>query len=402
MDPTPPDAALLRGVAADALPAALGAALDGGPAVAPLPDDPSERSRTLQVLQLQEPIAEPDTAAVVLTSGSTGEPKGAVLSRSAVAASARATHDRLGGPGDWVLALPAHYIAGLMVLARAHLGGGRVHGVRPDLADLPELGVRPGRRNYLALVPTQLARALVQPPVAAALRGFDAVLVGGGPCPPSLLQQARSARVAVVPTYGMSETCGGCVYDGLPLDGVEVTLDPTGRVSVGGPVLFSGYRLRPDLSAAARPHGRLLTADRGVWEPQMQGPARLRILGRVDDVVISGGLNVDLAEVERQARAWPALAGVELVVIGVPHSEWGTEVVAVVASSADSPASPAPGRASSLAALRSYLRSRLPSYAAPRRLIELPAMPRTAGGKVDRARLRTELGPVSQDISGLR
>ena len=395
MNPTAPRAALLQGAAAETVPAALAAALDGGPAVAPLPDDPQEQQRALDVLRLQTPLAESDVAAVVLTSGSTGDPKGVVLSRAAVRASARATHRRLGGPGDWVLALPVHYVAGLMVLARAHLAGTRVDRVRPDLANLPQMPARPGRRRYLSLVPTQLARALDVSAATRALTGFDTVLLGGGPCPEPLLNRARAAGVTVVTTYGMSETCGGCVYDGVPLDGVDVGLDPTGRVSIGGPSLFSGYRLRPDLNGVTRPHGRWPTADRGVWKTGPDGVDRLQILGRLDDVVISGGLNVDLAEVERRARSWPCLDGGELVVIGLPHPEWGTEVVAIREQADRGRSAASAADDGSGQALRAYLRSTLPGYAVPRRLVELDRLPRTSSGKVDRPRLRDRLNNTS-------
>ncbi|GAA1849480.1 AMP-binding protein [Microlunatus capsulatus] len=181
--PGRPDAGLRLVDAAD-LPAALAEALAGGPAVAPLPPAPLERQQALAMLTPDEPL-EPGTAVVVSTSGSTGRPKGVLLSADAVAASVRATHERLGGPGDWVLALPAHYVAGLMVLARAALGGTRALRAAPDLADLPAVASATEGRRYLSLVPTQLARALPQPPLARALAAFDAVLVGGGVRPAS-------------------------------------------------------------------------------------------------------------------------------------------------------------------------------------------------------------------------
>ena len=293
----------LRLVGAEELPGALAEALAGGRPVAPLPPAPLERAQALAMLAPDQPV-EAGTAVVVSTSGSTGRPKGVLLSRAAVAAAAAATHERLGGPGDWALCLPPHYVAGLMVLARAQLAGTRAWPVAPDLVDLPDAVARLRGRRYLSLVPTQLARALPRPAVAEALAAFDAVLVGGGPLPEPLAVAAADAGVPLVTTYGMSETCGGCVYDGRPLRGVDVRLAPDGRISLGGTGLFSGYRRRPDLTAAALADGRLLTADRGRWDG-----GRLSVLGRVDDVVVSGGMNVDLAEVERQVRSWPGLAG---------------------------------------------------------------------------------------------
>ncbi|SDT30531.1 O-succinylbenzoic acid--CoA ligase [Friedmanniella luteola] len=363
----------LRLVEAPDLPTALADALAGGRPVAPLPPAPLEQQQAREMLAADQPLEE-GVAVVVSTSGSTGRPKGVLLSAAAVVASARATEERLGGPGDWALALPPHYVAGLMVLARAQLGGTRAHPAAGDLADLPAVVARMEGRRYLSVVPTQLARALPQPAVAGALAGFDAVLVGGGPLPPALAAAAGAAGVRVVTTYGMSETCGGCVYDGVPLAGVDVALAEDGRVSLGGPVLFAGYRGRPELTAEAVVDGRLRTADRARW---LDG--RLVVLGRVDDVVVSGGLNVDLAEVERRLRGWPGLAGSDVVVVGVPDPDWGTAVVAVVERADWSDAD--------TAAVRAHLRDDLPAYATPRRVLGRGRLPRTSSGKIDRLRL---------------
>jgi len=357
------------------IPAALAQALAGGPPCAPLPADPGQRDQALAMLRPDEPVVEDDAAVVVPTSGSTGRPKGVVLSRTAIAASATATHDRLGGAGDWVLVLPAHYVAGMMVWARALLAGTAVAPARSDLSDLAAAAGRLGPRRYLSIVPTQLARGLNDPATTAALAGLTAVLVGGGALDPELRDRARRSGVVVVATYGMSETCGGCVYDGRPLTGVQVQVDPDERITIGGPALFSGYRLRPDLTAGAVAGGRLRTQDRGRWEAE-----RLQVLGRVDDVVISGGLNVDLAEVERRARPWPPLGGAELVVIGVPDAEWGTKVVVVT---------DAPTADVSIEELRRFLADTLPAYAAPRELVRLAALPRTSSGKIDRPALQS-------------
>ena len=381
----------LRPAAPAELAEALATALDGGPPVAPLPLEPRGRARALAALRPDDPVDD-DVAVVVLSSGSTAEPKGVVLSRAAVRAGARATHDRLGGPGHWLLALPVHHVAGLMVLARAHLAGTAVVPLARDLSDLPDLGDtgRPGGRRYLSVVPTQLVRALARPRVVEALAGLDAVLVGGGAAEESLLDRARAAGVPCVTTYGMSETCGGCVYDGVPLDGVEVRLgEDDGRISVAGPVLFSGYRGRPARTSRASEPGWFRTADRGAWVRSFQGSRRLRVLGRVDDVVVSGGHNVDLAAVEARAQSWPGRGTAEVVVVGVPHPEWGTEVVAV----ADAAVRAGGSEGRTLAALQDWVRAGLEAYAAPRRLVVLDRLPRTGGDKVDRRRLVAELGP---------
>jgi O-succinylbenzoic acid--CoA ligase len=373
--------------------------LVGSGVTAPLPVDPAEREQTLAMLSPGIPVEEPDAAAVVATSGSTGRPRGVVLSRSALIASAEATHRRLGGPGSWVLALPAHYVAGLMVLVRSLVADRRVVEVDARLDALPSLDLPGEGPVYLSVVPTQLGRALAHPARTTALRRFDAVLLGGAAADRSLLDRAAAAGIRVVTTYGMSETCGGCVYDGVPLDGVDVTADDSGRLGIGGPTVFAGYRLDPGATAEALVGGRLLTRDRG--EVGVDG--LIRVLGRIDDVVISGGLNVDLAAVERAVRDWAGgkRGGAEAAVVGVPHPDWGTEVVAVIAeehNQAPVPATaPRPRSGVStggrffVSDLRTALAGRLPGYALPRRLVVRPTLPRTSGGKIDRRRLITDL-----------
>ena len=357
----------LRTVGSAELAGALAAALHGGPVVAPLPSDPVERRRALALLRPDRPVPEPDAAVVITTSGSTGRPKAAVLSRAAIRASVAATHSWLGGPGDWVLALPGHYVAGLMVLARTLVAGTRAWPVRTDLRDLPAAAAELNGRRYLAVVPTQLARARRSPRVWTALTAFDTVLVGGGRAEPGLLADARSSGIRVVWTYGMSETCGGCVYAGRPLDGVEVVVADDGQILIGGPVLFSGYRLRPELTRSSLVNGRLATADRGRWVD-----GRLEVLGRLDAVVITGGLNVDLAAVEVLVQNWAGRTGAEAVVVGVPDAEWGTKIVAVTDGPGD------------LTELQQLVRRSLPAYAAPRALMQLKHLPRLASGKPDR------------------
>jgi O-succinylbenzoic acid--CoA ligase len=182
------------------------------------------------------------TALFVATSGSTGEPKGALLPVSARRASATATHDRLGGPGTWMLALAPHHVAGVQVLVRSVVAG-----TRPGLVPLGggfdgeaftvaarTLHDRAEERRYTALVPTQLVRLLDAGPAAVqALAAFDGVLLGGAAATASLLRRAEDAGVRVVTTYGMSETCGGCVYDGVPLDGVTVQVSEDPDVGAG-------------------------------------------------------------------------------------------------------------------------------------------------------------------------
>lgn len=319
------------------------------------------------MFQPAQPVTEADAAVVVATSGSTGAPKGVVLSRAAIRASVAAMRDRLGGAGDWALALPAHYIAGLMVLARAHLAGRRAVPVRSDLSNLPQVAGTLSQRRYISLVPAQLDKALRRGDVTAALASFSAVLVGGGPAGLDLVERALGAGIRVVITYGMSETCGGCVCDGEPLQGVAVELGEQGRIMIRSSTLFTGYRLRPDLTAETVVAGWLRSQDRGCWEA-----GKLVVLGRMDDIVITAGHKVDLADVEQAVQRWAAPRGAQVAVLGLPDQAWGTTVIA---------ASDSPG---SLEDLRLMVRESLPAYAVPRELIYLDPFPRLASGKPDR------------------
>jgi O-succinylbenzoic acid--CoA ligase len=322
------------------------------------------------------------TVAVLATSGSTGDPKGALLSASALLASASATHDRLGGPGRWLLALPAHHIAGLQVLVRS-----LITGTTPVVLDLgtgfdprafadAAAAVR-GPRRYTALVPTQLRRLVdAGGEPLAALAGFDAVLVGGASTTDRLRAQALEAGVRVVTTYGMSETCGGCVYDGVPLDGVRVELEPPdGRIRLGGPMVARGYRGGqgpPDTFATDGSGTRWFRSDDlGALEAD-----RLQVLGRVDDVVLTGGLKVAPAPVEAALLQLPEV--LEVVVVGVEDEQWGQRVVAAVVPR---PGHPAP----TLAAVRAVVRAQVAPQAAPHQLLVLDRLPLRGPGKPDRA-----------------
>jgi O-succinylbenzoic acid--CoA ligase len=357
------------GAGVDALLPALSVALDGsGPAVLPLPAEPVA-SAVVASLRPDEPLEYDDTALVVPTSGSTGEPKGVLLSAAALTASATATAARLGGDGRWLLALPPTHIAGLQVLIRSLLAGTAPVVLDGDFA--AATAVLGSGRRYTSLVPTQLRRLLDATDSLAALTTYDAVLIGGAAAPPALVAQALDAGVKVVTTYGMSETSGGCVYDGVPLDGVQVDV-VDGVVRLGGPVLASGYRLRPDLTATSFVDGWFTTNDLGVIE---QG--RVRVLGRADDVVVTGGEKVAPAAVEAALSTHPAVA--EAVVVGVPDTEWGQRVVAVVRL--------VPGAQLALGDARDHVAAVLSRVAAPRELRIVDAIPQLPSGKPDRAAL---------------
>jgi len=317
---------------------------------------------------------EPDPI-VIETSGSTGEPKRVLLSRSAMRSSADATHARLGGPGQWLLALPPTYVAGAQVLFRSVLAGTEPVVLTDDLATA--VSSMTASRRYTALVPTQLRRMLACDEDTRALRSFDAILLGGAAVDPPLRRAAASAGLSLVATYGMSETCGGCVYDGVALDGVAVALAPDGRIRVTGPMLFSGYDGRTDLTDEVMRNGWFQTSDLG----RLDEDGRLKVLGRVDDVVISGGVNVPASVVAARLREHPWIAAAE--VVGVFDAEWGQRVVAVVVSSTGA----APRDVPLTADLRNWVSQVHPRSWAPRQLIRLGEIPLLSNGKVDRVAL---------------
>jgi O-succinylbenzoic acid--CoA ligase len=331
----------------------------------------------LAALRVGEDIDD-DVALVVTTSGTTGIPKGALLTAAALTASAQATHDRLGGPGRWLLALPSYHIAGIQVLVRSLLAG--TVPVELDVStgfDINQLPsavdkLGPGRR-YTALVATQLAKALDDPAAAAALAGLDAVLIGGGPAPRPVLDAAASAGVNVVRTYGMSETAGGCVYDGVPLDGVTVRVDADGRIMLGGPTLATGYRNAPDPDPFAE-LGWFRTDDIGVVDDS----GVLSVLGRIDDAISSGGLTVMPQPVEAALRTHPAVA--DCAVFGLADERLGQRVAAAIVV-ADGRPTP------SLDALRAHVMRTLDRTAAPREMHIVDALPMRGIGKVDRSAL---------------
>ncbi|OBH19797.1 o-succinylbenzoate--CoA ligase [Mycobacterium sp. E3247] len=319
-----------------------------------------------------------DVALVVTTSGTTGAPKGALLTAAALTASATATHNRLGGPGSWLLALPPHHIAGLQVLVRSALAGSTPVELDVsagfDVAQLPAATrqLASGRR-YTSLVATQLAKALTNPAAAAALAELDAVLLGGGPAPQGVLDAAAAAGVAVVRTYGMSETAGGCVYDGVPLDGVRVRVTDGGRIALGGATLAKGYRnpVHPDPFAE---RGWFRTDDLGA----LDGAGVLTVLGRADDAISTGGLTVLPQLVEAALGSHPAIG--DCAVFGLADDRLGQRVVAAVVVAAGRPAP-------TLDALRAHVARTLDATAAPRELHIVDALPRRGIGKVDRMAL---------------
>ena len=350
---------------------------------------PAEGDHASELRALRVGCEIDDDVAVVAvtsgTSGTTGAPKGALLTAAALRASASATHDRLGGPGSWLLALPPYHIAGLQVLVRSVLAGSVPVELNIsagfDVAELPSAVIRLGTgRRYTSLVAVQLAKALADPAATAALAELDAVLLGGGPAPRPVLDAAEAAGVAVVRTYGMSETAGGCVYDGVPLDGVLLRVPADGRIVMGGATLAKGYRNPVDPDPFAEP-GWFRTEDLGTLDEA----GVLTVLGRADDAISTGGLTVLPQPVEAALCAHPAIS--DCGVFGLADDRLGQRVVAaiVVKDGCEAP---------TLAALRAQVARTLDATAAPRELHVVDALPRRGIGKVDRAALvRRFAGP---------
>jgi O-succinylbenzoic acid--CoA ligase len=325
-----------------------------------LPLDPrlprAARAELLAGARTDEPVEVGD-ALVVATSGSSGSPKLAVLTHEAVVASAEATSRQLDVDPTrdrWLACLPLAHVGGLSVVTRALVTGTpcTVH-ERFDAVAVAQAAAE--GCTLTSLVPTALGRVDAS--------AFRAILVGGDAPPPD-----RPSNV--VATYGMTETGSGIVYDGTPLDGVEVRVDGDGQIHVRGPMLLRGYRDGSDPKDA---DGWFATGDIGV----LTG-GRLEVHGRKGDLIITGGEKVWPTAVERALRTHPGVA--DAAVVGRPDPEWGQRVVAVIVP-ADATAPPA------LAELRAHVKQRLAPYAAPSMLELVEALPRGASGKVRRAEL---------------
>ena len=347
---------------------ALRDALAGGPAILP------GRPRT----ELPEAVDQ-RVAVVIETSGSTGVPKRVALSADALLASAAASESSLGGPGQWMLALPTHYIAGINVLVRSLAAGfepvyfGSGHFDATEFAEASR--TMDGPLRFTSLVPAQLARVVDAADddidLLAAMRRFDRILVGGQATPPALLARAIELGLNVTRTYGSSETSGGCVYDGIPIGTVEARI-VDGQVELAGPVLADGYLGDPATTEAAfAMHGGVRwyrTGDAG----EVVGSA-LRVTGRLDNVIISGGEKVSLDAIERVVHAIDGLA--DAVAVGSPSEEWG-EVPVVFTS----------GHAT-LAVVKAAVIATLGRASAPVALVRVESVPQLPNGKPDRRAL---------------
>lgn len=356
----------------EVLRAVRGAVLGAGPAIA------------LGGADDVPPEVPPGTAVVLTTSGSSGVPKSVVLSRSALISSAMATAARIGD-GHWLLPLAGGYIAGVQVMVRALVAGrdpailaGRFTAESFAHAASGMRSFADGARvpTYTSLVPAQL-QTLVEvgerdPRAAAALASFATILVGGQRLPDVLRDRAVALGARVVRTYGSTETSGGCVYDGVPLDGVRAA-SVDGELRIAGPNLADGYLGDPERTAAAfvtEPDGSrwYRTGDAGVV-----ADGTVSVTGRIDNVIVSGGVNVSLDRVEHIAREILP----DAVVVGAPHERWGETPVVVTTGSGDA-----------LAAIRDAVEREIGKPARPDRIVRVTEMPRLSSGKPDRRAAR--------------
>jgi len=358
--------------------AALRRVLDAGDAAMPL-DARTTRAARDEIVTALAPSAvvdadgeehalpggravEPGDALVVPTSGTTGTPKGVVLTRDAVESSARATSARLGvdpRSDRWCSCLPLAHVGGLAVLTRAIVTGVDVEVLPGFDRDQVLAAARERAATLVSLVPTTLRR--LGDDGAASFRR----IVLGGSAPPDRV----APHVAV--TYGMTESGSGVVYDGVALDGVEVRISARGEIELRGPMLLRAYRDGTDPKQA---DGWYATGDAG----RIARDGRLEVHGRLRELIVSGGENVWPEHVESILRALPGVRDVG--VAGAADPEWGERVVAYVVP-ADRDAPP------TLDALRAAVREAIGPWAAPRELVLADALPRTAIGKLRRGAL---------------
>jgi O-succinylbenzoic acid--CoA ligase len=367
--------------------AALAARMDGDGAPFALLPVPSRHvtadyaRMVRECVRPDEPVEDDDTALVAATSGSTGAPRGVLVTRGNLRAAVTASWEQIPGLNAcaWVMALPVTSIGGFGALVRAHVAGTELHA-------LPSVG---GARRFhaeqfldlridgpfaISLVPTQLGDVLDSPAATEWMVQARAVLVGAAWTPEDLAARARQAGIALVTTYGMTETTGGCVYDGVPLPGVRVELADSGRIDVIGPQVAAGYRGLPEQTAKSFTGSghdrRFRTADHGVWDE-----GRLRIVGRVDDVVSVHGVNVALGAVESLVRT--ELGVRDAAVVAVPDARQGHRIVAFVTM-----ADPA-----GLSAIAPLVAERLGPAARPE-VVTVDHLPLLPSGKIDRLALR--------------
>lgn len=324
------------------------------------------------------------TALIIHTSGTTGSPKSVALSATALKASAEATAQRLGGHGQWVLALPLSFIAGAQVLVRSVLAGTQpvVLGEGPFDAEqfAQAVDLLTGGRKYSSLVPVQLARVVdaceKNPDIARSIQQLDAILIGGQALDSDLRERAQQCGLTIVHTYGSSETTGGCVYDGVPLDGVEVEVDSEDNtIAISGAVLADGYlgddQRTADVFQIRNGKKWYVSEDTGVIDNGI-----LTVGGRRDRTIISGGIKINLDTVESLIHR--KYRHVEAHAVYIPDMEWGSRPAVIVCGVE-------PDQHESLSdAIHNLIRSELGRAADPAVVKFIEEAPLLPSGKIDR------------------
>jgi len=388
-----PDAALVAIILPrPAAAAAIARAWDAGEAVTVLDPaaPPAVRARLLDLLRPTHLLDEEGrrdlpggtaatggTAAVAVTSGTTATPKGVELTFTGLEAMGAGFAAAFGAPAAdrWLVCLPLHHVAGLAILARARISGAGLVVHAGFEIDAVAASPSAERTTLVSLVPTMVHRLLA---AGAPMHTFRRIVTGGAPLPSAVRARAISAGAVVVDAYGLSETWGGILLDGVPIAGAGVALDDDDEVLLRGPMIMSAYRLSPDETTAAfTPDRWLRTGDVGVQDPD----GSVRIVDRRKDLVISGGVNVSPRAVEDALADHPEID--DVAVVGAPDEEWGERVVAYVVPR--DPRAPV-----TLADVRAFGRDHLGATHLPRELVLVDTIPRTDGGKILRRELRRE------------
>jgi O-succinylbenzoic acid--CoA ligase len=344
------------------------------------------------------PVGDERCLAVLMTSGTTGTPKGVVLSRRAFSASARASEKNiaLGGEDRWLLGLPIAHVGGLSILTRCLIARATVivpkeiaSGARLDENALVR-SVEDDRATLVSLVPTQLEWLVGRTPAWKAPPHLRAILLGGAAARPRLLERAAELGLPVLTTYGLTEACSqvttqrpgtvnrGQLGAGAPIDGTGVRIRE-GVIEVRGPTLFDGY-VPPSGAPVLTPDGWFPTNDLG----RVDSDGILHVLGRRSELIITGGENVHPAEVEAVVERCPGVAAA--CVFGVPDDTWG-EVVAVALVET-------PGGGPADEVLAAFMNAELSKHRRPRLVARLAALATTPAGKLDRPATRARAIPL--------
>lgn len=324
-----------------------------------------------------------ETALIINTSGTSGTPKTVALSAEGLIAAANATHHRLGGPGQWLLSLPLTFIAGASILTRSLVAHTTPIVVPVEHFD-PETFIEgvlkmTGDRKYASVVPVQLSRLLTacehNTSARKALASLDAILVGGQALDEKLKSTAKEHGLNIVTTYGSSETSGGCVYDGIPLEGVEIEIDPvTSEIMISAPQLALGYidedQRTNNIFQYRNNRRRYHTGDRGEIRNGI-----LEIWGRQDRTIISGGIKIDLDHMQSEIAQKMGLK--DCAVVHIPDLEWGSRPVVVISQDEIE------NRENIHNELIEFVSSTLGKAAIPKSVVVVEKLPRTSSGKLD-------------------